>query len=97
MATDWDRLTGEMVKGTQALIAKRAEPIEARLAAFEARLSGVETKAARYCGVWQRALGYARGDLATHEGSLWSCISDSTTEEPGTSKAWQLGAKGGAR
>ena len=44
MAADWDRMAGEMVEGTQALIAKRVAPLEARLAALEARLAAVESK-----------------------------------------------------
>ena len=54
----------------------------------------VETKAARYCGIWQRASDYSRGDLATHRGGLFACIKHGTTDEPGTSSDWQLKAKG---
>ena len=93
MTVDWQRFTDEMVKGTQALIAKRCEPLEQEVAALKARLGEVESKAARYCGIWQRASDCSRGDPATSCGGLFPCIKHGTSDEPGTSSDWQLKAK----
>jgi hypothetical protein len=49
-----------------------------------------------YRGVFKDGETYARGDLATLDGSLWICNAEQTKARPGTGDpAWSLGAKKG--
>lgn len=48
-----------------------------------------------YRGVWKHDQEYARGDMATWDGSVWHCEADSTKDQPGTSPAWKLAVKRG--
>lgn len=50
-------------------------------------------KSTRYCGVFQRALTYRKGDLVTYNGSLWACIAQETVATPGVTEGWQLAVK----
>lgn len=48
----------------------------------------------RYCGTWQRGASYREGTFLTDDGSLWTCLRD-TSARPGTSADWQLCVKRG--
>lgn len=63
--------------------------------ALRARVDALEAqqKAVRYRGVYQPAETYAKGNLATYDGSLWACIADDPGK-PGVS-GWQLAVKKG--
>jgi hypothetical protein len=50
-------------------------------------------------GVWTAALGYARGEQVTHDGSVWVAKCDNPVGKPGTAEAvdsWRLIVKRGA-
>lgn len=70
--------------------------IDGRFAALEARLAALEAKpSVKFLGVWDRSKSYMSGDAATHGGSLWICLAD-TTGEPGKDYAsWKLAVKRG--
>ncbi len=87
---DYDAIATALLEGTQALIAKRIGPLEARIASLEADRG----KGMNYCGVHQRAQDYRRGDGVTFKGGLWIATED-TSATPGDGPAWQLASKGG--
>lgn len=61
----------------------------------KAIVSERKTSVVIYRGVWLRDREYARGDMATRDGSVWHCEAETTTEEPGRSAAWRLAVKRG--
>jgi hypothetical protein len=71
-------------------------PLEARLAALEARVIAAEKQATQMCytGVWKPGREYQRGNFSTHDGSIFYCWRD-TRDEPSKSDAWQLAVKHG--
>jgi hypothetical protein len=64
--------------------------MEKRIAAMERG----EVLGTKFCGVWQRQMSYAAGNLATHKGAMWHCNVAATGVEPGDGKIWTLAAKG---
>ena len=79
--------------------AKR-ERLEKRVAILERCLaerdpSSTKSLADAYRGTYLAGTKYARGELLTHGGSLWLCMSD-TQAVPGDSSDWRLVVKRGA-
>jgi hypothetical protein len=71
-------------------ILKAFEPLRERIDALEA--TGI-----RYQGVYQKAQEYRRGDVCTHDGSMWVATCDIPSHQiPGNSSRWQLSVKRGA-
>ena len=65
-------------------------PLAERVTALEKQVRQV-----RFCGTYQRALHYERGNLVTFRGSLWSALCDGPGA-PGENPAeWQLAVKNG--
>ena len=56
------------------LVKQAIEPLKARNEALEARLAELEGKALKDGGVWQAHKSYDLGDVITHSGSSWVCI-----------------------
>jgi len=46
-------------------------------------------------GIFKVGEEYRRGEWATHQGSLWICTVETTSDRPGTSAAWRLAVKSG--
>jgi hypothetical protein len=65
-----------------------------RITELEKRLAETETRAMRFCGIWQKALTYGPGNAVTHDGGVWVCTR-ATDERPGTGDGWQLAVKAG--
>jgi hypothetical protein len=56
----------------------------------------LESGGIRYCGVYQRAASYRRGDITTYDGSMWCAVDDvAPSNQPGKSAAWQLCCRAG--
>jgi hypothetical protein len=73
------------------------ESIRDAIAPLEKRIAQLEESGIRYCGVFQRALAYRRGDTVTFDSNLWVCLTDtSPNETPGASTRWQLAVRCGA-
>jgi hypothetical protein len=90
-----------MTPGQQAALAKSVariikEHVGKAFTSLRERIEALELaqKNFRYRGVWQPAETYAKGNLATYDGSLWIAIDDAPSK-PGVS-GWQLAAKRGA-
>jgi len=60
-----------------------------------ARIESVEECGVKYCGVYQRAVEYVRGNIVTEDGSAWNCVADKTKQAPGKGSDWQLRVKKG--
>jgi hypothetical protein len=69
--------------------------VEAQLKPLRERIAALEAHGIKFCGVYQRAASYKRGDVVTHDGGMWTAIMEAPIAEiPGKSVAWQLCVKG---
>ena len=102
MSLDGKAFGREIVELVKGYVDRVLAPRDARVVALDARLKAVEEcvnkidgRGIRYCGVYQRAQFYERGDVVTSAGGCWIALRDvDPTEAPG-SAAWQLAVKGG--
>lgn len=81
-------LADRLAAGVRVYVSRTVAPLAERLATIEARGE------VKYCGVWQAAGIYKRGNLCTRDGSLWVAVRDTTSSPPGPGPDWQLCAKG---
>jgi hypothetical protein len=70
-------------------VGKQLKPLEARIAALEARPE------LKHRGIWRENKSYQEASLVTHAGSLWLC-KRKTKARPGQSPHWQLIVKSGS-
>lgn len=84
-----------LMDGIGAALADVAGPLEKRIAELETRLAEVQERGVKYCGVFQGASTYNRGDLVTSGGSMWHSNVDGNRSKPGTGTSWQLAVKAG--
>lgn len=70
--------------------------IESRVAPLRQRIDELEHKTEnfKYVGVYESGEVYREGNFCTHQGSLWHCLTD-TSSPPGTDATWQLCCKRG--
>lgn len=85
-----EALAAQVVAGLEELI---GDTLDERMAA--PAVTPAFNLADVHRGVWSPALLYARGDLCTHDGSLWLAKSSNTGAKPGTSEDWKLIVKRG--
>lgn len=94
-------LAASVVTAVREHVAGALRPVERRQEDFERRLRALEVRGQSeqrgffYRGVWDARETYSTHDFATHDGSLWCCLTDNTQDRPGTSEAWQLSVKRG--
>lgn len=70
--------------------------LSARCMALEERLSKLEARPIlEYRGVWKSTDTYKRGDLTTHDGSMWHAQVGSQGLMPGQGEGWRLCVKKG--
>ena len=50
--------------------------VEAQLKPLRKRIEELEASGIKYCGVYQRALTYKRGDVVTHDGARHTALRD---------------------
>jgi hypothetical protein len=68
--------------------------VEAQLKPLRERIAALETKGIKFCGTYQRAAEYRRGDVTNYEGAMWVATCDTPPQEvPGKSVCWQLSVK----
>lgn len=84
---------GFVLKTAEEVVA----PLVEKLNELEDRIEQLEAGGIKYCGTWQRAQDYRRGDTCTHAGSLWVALKEAPSgREPGSDAAfWQLAVKRG--
>lgn len=101
-----DSLRAELIKAVGAIVqAVRGELFaalqrrDAQSEDLNQRIGAIEARGElAYCGVWQDAKGYRRGNFVTHKGALWHCNAhetDAHDDAPGVSDVWQLAVKSG--
>ena len=71
--------------------------IRVRLDAFDARLTGLETRSASvtYRGVYESETEYRPGELCTRSGSLWLCVKGTRGAPGSDAVGWLLVVKQG--
>ena len=57
------------------------------------RVSAIEDRGIKYCGVLSRFVDYKRGDVVTNDGSMWIATGNVTDVKPGTSNLWMMTTK----
>lgn len=68
--------------------------IEAQLKPLRERIAQLESSGIRYCGTYQRASEYRRGDVISYDGSMWVATCATPPQEvPSKSICWQLSVK----
>ena len=73
------------------------EQIEKACAPLRRHIAELETRGVNYCGIYQRAVGYKRGDVVTHDGSMFVAVAEVAPNQlPGAGGPWQLAVKRGA-
>jgi hypothetical protein len=82
---------------TRAIAVFVAERIEQATKPLRERIIELEKRGVNYCGVYQRAALYRRGDIVTVDGSMYVAIADvEPNQAPGNGNNWQLCVKKGA-
>lgn len=76
---------------------ERIECLENQLKNLSEKAAELEDRGLKYCGTWQRALDYRRGDCVTHKGSLWTAVKATNKAPDEAASDWQLSAKGAQR
>lgn len=69
-----------------AMVGKLSQRIE------ELEQRGGDDVKMSYAGVWEPGAAYSKGEVVTHNGTIWYCH-ETTKDRPGTSEAWQMMAK----
>lgn len=75
-----------------APLSKRLDALERENA--ELKAAGTTTLADAYQGIWAPGRNYKRGDVSTHDGSVWLAQVDTNTK-PGSDAAWRMLVKRG--
>ena len=84
MATLEEELAKELCTIVREHVAAAVKPLRDEIARLQA--TGI-----RYAGTYQRAQTYKRGDITTHDGSMFCAVVDvGPNEQPGKCQAWQL-------
>ncbi|MBX3704624.1 MAG: hypothetical protein KF822_12685 [Steroidobacteraceae bacterium] len=91
MATDHEPVTYAALR---TLVEGLTEELAGKFGAIERRLAELESRQVRYVGVYESGRRYRKGELVTHDGSVWHCEA-ATEAKPGTTDAWVLAVKRG--
>ena len=79
-----------IIKAVAGVMRGHLEQIGDRLRGIDKRLDEMKTTLAdAHRGSYKEGIKYFRGDLSTHQGALWLCLSD-TGSRPGTDGDWRL-------
>lgn len=85
-------LTGKLIRAQE-----RIEQLDGELKALSEKATALEERGLKYCGTWQRAMDYRRGDCVTHKGGLWTAVKATDKAPDEANSDWQLSAKGAQR
>jgi len=83
---------GSVIAGQGTILREHLARALDRIEQLESRLAEVESRGFKYCGVYQKAQKYARGDVVTYSGSAFVAIKDAVpdNEIPNASGCWQM-------
>jgi hypothetical protein len=77
-------------------VTDQTRPLRDEIAKLKARVAELEECGTKFCGTWQRANAYKRGEWVGFDGSGWVALGDvAPLEQPGTSDKWQLVIRAG--
>lgn len=85
-------LSGKLIHALE-----RIEQLQGELKGLSEKAVALEERGLKYCGTWQRAMDYRRGDCVTHKGSLWTAVKATDKAPDEAASDWQLSAKGAQR
>jgi hypothetical protein len=75
-------------------LAENVLPVLQELQDMRRRVSAIEDRGIKYCGIYQRYLDYKRGDIVTCDGAMWIATVNSTGVKPGGDAAvWLMTSK----
>lgn len=88
----------EKIELQRALATFVEERVALAIKPLRERVIEMEKRGLNYCGVYQKAAVYRRGDVVTESGSMHVAIADviDPSEAPNGSNKWQLCVKRGA-
>lgn len=97
------RFVQQRIKAWTAPITERAVKLQAQIDQLQlqvrelkSQVRELEEGGIKYCGIYQRAAVYKRGDCVTYGGSMWCAVTDvQPMEWPGKADCWQLSVKHG--
>ena len=92
---DADHIAKAVVAGAKDYIDRAIAPLVEELKAQKQRIAELEERGIRFRGAWRAAEDYRRGDLVTHDGSLWHANLDARAVRPGDGNIWTLAVKRG--
>lgn len=79
-------------------VGAQVKPLQEEITALKAQIAELQENGVRYCGVYQRALTYKRGDQVTFDGARHTALRDiRPCEAPLKSDGWQLSDKSAER
>lgn len=84
-----------LVDAIRGYIDPALDALHTRIDQLETQLKEQQTRGLDYCGTWQKAMRYRRGDAVTHEGSLWISLKADNDQPVESASAWQLAVKRG--
>lgn len=88
---------GEIVREVKEALVSQINQLKGEVESLSRRLESAEERGMKYCGTWQRAMDYRRGDCVTHKGSLWTALKATSQAPEEAASDWQLSAKGAQR
>lgn len=84
------------IKGVNDSLSTRAAALEARIEVLERGLTDIRRQPTlEYTGTWQEGTTYERGQMVTHQGSVWYCKRPAATRPNEDPERWQLMVKRG--
>ncbi|QRY80112.1 hypothetical protein JVX91_03035 [Pseudomonas sp. PDNC002] len=86
-----------ILAGQLIMSLERIERLESEIRQLSEKAATLEERGLKYCGTWQRAMDYRRGDCVTHKGSLWTAVKATDKAPDEAAPDWQLSAKGAQR
>ena len=66
-----------------------------KFAELGTKIADLERGQMKYLGVWQPGRAYTKGNVVTHDGSMFHCEYESTISKPGDGEFWRLCVKRG--
>src|SRR5262245_52224532 len=84
----------QFIRDLGQFVCDQIKPLQAEIKELKARIAELELTGIKFCGTYQRAAQYKRGDVCNHDSSMWVAVCETPPMEvPGKSNCWQLSVK----